>query len=89
MNTIGSLDRRALVRCIESASLAPSLHNSQPWRFRIDGTAIEVYADRARQLRVLDPAGRAGAGHRFRAPAHQPAAVHVRCRAGRCRGKAA
>ena len=58
MNTIGFLERRALVRCIESASLAPSLHNSQPWRFRIDGTAIEVYADRARQLQVLDPVGR-------------------------------
>ncbi|MEV4347509.1 nitroreductase family protein [Actinoplanes sp. NPDC049596] len=52
------MDARVLVRCVEAATLAPSLHNSQPWRFRIDGDAVEVYADRLRQLEVLDPAGR-------------------------------
>jgi nitroreductase len=47
-----------LTRCVEQATLAPSLHNSQPWRFRIDGDAVEVYADRSRRLEILDPSGR-------------------------------
>jgi nitroreductase len=36
---------------------APSLHNSQPWRFRLHEGAIEVLADRSRQLAVADSAG--------------------------------
>nr|WP_221380752.1 nitroreductase family protein [Actinoplanes polyasparticus] len=47
-----------LMRCVHAATLAPSLHNSQPWRFALTGEAIEVYADRDRQLDVLDPDGR-------------------------------
>jgi hypothetical protein len=47
-----------LMRCVHAATLAPSLHNSQPWRFRLMGEAVEVYADRHRQLEVLDPDGR-------------------------------
>lgn len=43
---------------LECAALAPSVHNTQPWRFRADGDAIEVYADRSRQLDYLDPTGR-------------------------------
>ncbi len=35
--------------------LAPSSHNTQPWLFRIEGDAIEVYADRTRALAVCDP----------------------------------
>ena len=37
------------------AVLAPSSHNSQPWLFRVDGKAVEVYADRRRRLPVVDP----------------------------------
>jgi nitroreductase len=47
-----------LVACVAAATHAPSLHNSQPWRFRLVGEQIEVYADRGRQLEVLDPVGR-------------------------------
>jgi nitroreductase len=47
-----------LIRCVHAATLAPSLHNSQPWRFRLTSEAVEVYADRDRQLDVLDPDGR-------------------------------
>src|SRR3954468_21772097 len=50
--------RRVLVDCVHTATTAPSLHNSQPWRFRIDGPAVEVYADPRRRLEVVDPAGR-------------------------------
>jgi hypothetical protein len=46
--------RRAAVR----ATLAPSVHNTQPWRFLLSPDAVELYADRSRQLSVLDPAGR-------------------------------
>lgn len=50
--------RRVLVECVHAATAAPSLHNSQPWRFLIDGPAVEVYADPRRRLGVVDPAGR-------------------------------
>ncbi|MFC5639931.1 Acg family FMN-binding oxidoreductase [Kitasatospora cinereorecta] len=40
---------------------APSLHNSQPWRFRptADARGLEVYADPARAVPITDPDGRA------------------------------
>lgn len=40
------------------ATLAPSVHNTQPWRLVRHGRALEVRADRQRQLHVLDPEGR-------------------------------
>jgi nitroreductase len=39
----------------EYAVKAPSSHNSQPWRFRVDGDTLELRADRARALPVVDP----------------------------------
>jgi nitroreductase len=48
----------ALLECLRAAVAAPSIHNTQPWRFRLRGEAIEVLADRRRQLVTLDPAGR-------------------------------
>ncbi len=42
---------------IATAARAPSVHNTQPWRFRVTPYALELYADPARQLRV-DPLGR-------------------------------
>ena len=44
---------------IRSACSAPSVHNTQPWSWRVpDATTIELYADRDRQLRATDPRGR-------------------------------
>jgi hypothetical protein len=43
---------------VEAAGLAPSVHNTQPWRFAIRGTRIELHADPSRRLSVLDPDGR-------------------------------
>ncbi len=40
---------------VSYAVLAPSGHNTQPWRFRILDDAVEVYADRTRALPVADP----------------------------------
>jgi nitroreductase len=53
----GSRDER-IAMAIRCASLAPSSHNSQPWFFRATEHAIEVHADRARALPVVDPHGR-------------------------------
>ncbi len=43
---------------VAHAERAPSIHNSQPWRFHIHGSTIELLADRSRMLRVSDPRGR-------------------------------
>src|SRR6478735_2391437 len=44
---------------IRSACSAPSVHNTQPWSWRVlDLTTIELYADRGRQLSATDPRGR-------------------------------
>ena len=46
---------------LHAATLAPSMHNTQPWRFRLlrDIETIEVYADPDRMLPRSDPHGRA------------------------------
>ena len=40
---------------LKAASLAPSLHNSQPWRFRVLPAQIELHADLTRSLPATDP----------------------------------
>jgi hypothetical protein len=49
-----------LLRYIVSvATRAPSIHNTQPWRFVASGSGeLEIFAERSRQLPVLDPEGR-------------------------------
>lgn len=42
---------------IATAARAPSVHNTQPWRFKVSQDTIELYADPRRKLR-LDAAGR-------------------------------
>jgi nitroreductase len=46
-------------RLIEAAAAAPSIHNTQPWRFRVCGDVIEMHGDPSRILWVADPLGRA------------------------------
>jgi len=45
-------------RIVELACSAPSVHNTQPWRWRVDGLRLELYADQSRRLEVADPSGR-------------------------------
>ncbi|MEU7867219.1 nitroreductase [Dactylosporangium sp. NPDC049140] len=53
---------RAEIDLVAEASVAalraPSILNSQPWRWRLAGDHAELWADRSRQLTGLDPDGR-------------------------------
>jgi len=43
---------------VATAVWAPSVHNTQPWRFTVGGQQISLYADTSRRLAVADPDGR-------------------------------
>jgi nitroreductase len=47
-----------LTAAVELARLAPSVHNTQPWSFRVDGDALVLSRDTSRRLPALDPTGR-------------------------------
>jgi nitroreductase len=48
----------ALARAVDRSRLAPSVHNTQPWRWAVQAGTARLYADRTRQLTVLDSSGR-------------------------------
>ncbi|MEU4562599.1 nitroreductase family protein [Actinoplanes sp. NPDC023936] len=50
-------DDSDLRRAAAAAIMAPSMHNTQPWAFRLRAGAIEVLADETRQLEVADRSG--------------------------------
>ena len=45
----------ALADLIRYASLAPSGHNAQPWKFRADGKRLEIIPDYSRRTPIVDP----------------------------------
>ncbi|NUT18895.1 MAG: nitroreductase [Hamadaea sp.] len=53
--TISPQDLLFEVACV--ACRAPSIANSQPWLWRIDGDVLELRCDQSRQLPVADPHG--------------------------------
>jgi nitroreductase len=56
MNTgDAAIDQGAL---LQAAVLAPSMHNTQPWRFRFVGRSVQVFRDRDRELPAEDPSRR-------------------------------
>src|SRR3954452_11372851 len=55
MNSFSQDEFRGIV---ELATRAPSVHNTQPWRFALVGGAIELRPDYSRRLPVMDPDGR-------------------------------
>ncbi|MER7756772.1 hypothetical protein [Kitasatospora sp. NPDC097643] len=61
MTTETALTATDLRLLAEAGGAAPSLHNSQPWRFRPtpDLLGLEVHADPRRAVPVADPDGRA------------------------------
>jgi len=58
MTTVHEETKALWRKAVERASLAPSVHNTQPWRFVVRANALELYADSDRRLRALDPTGR-------------------------------
>src|SRR6185312_15036503 len=48
----------ALVAAADAARLAPSVHNTQPWRWVVRGDRLELRAAPERQLREQDADGR-------------------------------
>jgi nitroreductase len=51
------LDQAAAETAVALAVLAPSIHNTQPWRWSLEPRGLVVRADRDRQLTVADPDG--------------------------------
>jgi hypothetical protein len=51
-------DRETLRAAIALANRAPSVHNSQPWRWRIGDASIHLYVAPERALPATDPEGR-------------------------------
>jgi nitroreductase len=44
--------------CLQSAIAAPSVHNTQPWRFRLGPHHVDVLVDPSRRLAAIDSMGR-------------------------------
>jgi nitroreductase len=50
--------RSEVERAVSFGVRAPSIHNTQPWRWVYRAGVLELHADRSRQLPALDPDGR-------------------------------
>lgn len=48
----------ALAEAAAAASFAPSIHNTQPWHWRVRPAALDLWAARSRHLPATDPEGR-------------------------------
>jgi nitroreductase len=59
--TAASIDATALETLVSAAIAAPSMHNTQPWLFRLapDSRTVEIHAAADRSLHHEDPHGRA------------------------------
>ncbi|MFI6773087.1 Acg family FMN-binding oxidoreductase [Nocardia sp. NPDC050412] len=51
-------DHQTVLAAMRLASRAPSLHNTQPWRWIFDGVRLQLYRDDDRLLTSADPLGR-------------------------------
>jgi len=56
--TVDRPSGEALTSAAAAAGYAPSILNTQPWRWRLEPGRLELFADRSRQLPVTDPEGR-------------------------------
>jgi nitroreductase len=58
MMTNHHIDRRTVRSALMLAAAAPSVHNSQPWRWVVGPHSVHLYADLSRWLPATDPQGR-------------------------------
>jgi hypothetical protein len=56
--TRGDSVEAALRDAAGRATLAPSIHNTQPWRFVVGAGRLDLYADLSRAVPAIDPTGR-------------------------------
>ena len=52
---VGPLPAPPIDEILHHACRAPSVHNSQPWLWRVSGNQIDLFADLRRQLMYADP----------------------------------
>ena len=52
------MEQQDWAQVVAAATRAPSIHNTQPWRFRASGDRLDVFLDPERALPVLDPTAR-------------------------------
>jgi nitroreductase len=51
-------EAQALLAAATTAGHAPSIHNTQPWRWRLFDNQLDLYLDHSRGLEVTDPTSR-------------------------------
>ncbi|WP_343708580.1 nitroreductase family protein [Mycobacterium sp.] len=51
-------DTETIREVLTLATRAPSIYNTQPWRWRVERTSLHLYSDPSMQLRNTDPDGR-------------------------------
>jgi nitroreductase len=56
--TIARHDTETVRKAIALAVRAPSVHNTQPWRWRVGVRSVHLFADWTRQVPATDPDGR-------------------------------
>ncbi len=52
------MEQQEWAQVVGAATKAPSIHNTQPWRFTAGADQLDVFLDRTRALPVLDPTHR-------------------------------
>ena len=52
------MEEQGWAQIVAAATRAPSIHNTQPWRFVAAPDRLEVHLDPERALPVLDPTAR-------------------------------
>ncbi|MEV4538758.1 nitroreductase [Asanoa sp. NPDC049518] len=57
MSRIANPTALALAEAANAAGYAPSIHNTQPWRWQVLPDRLRLFADRSRQLTATDPDG--------------------------------
>lgn len=53
-----TMNLELIKRAVQLAGRAPSLHNSQPWQWVVDGSELQLHLDHSRIVRHTDSTGR-------------------------------